>query len=82
MSMRGEFLEWSKVYGGEGNEELAFSAGWDAAQKLAVASNSSHNNARDETVRSCAECKVPNRTIESCFFCFLEKYQRTASPVA
>ena len=43
MSMRGEFLEWSKVYGGEGNEELAFSAGWDAAQKLAVASNSSHN---------------------------------------
>ena len=46
------------------------------------APSASTNNARDETVRSCVECKVPNRTIESCFFCFLEKYQRTASPVA
>ena len=50
--------------------------------KAAVLAQQTNNNARDKTVRSCAECKVPNRTIESCFFCFLEKYQRTASPVA
>jgi len=52
--LRGEFLEWSKEYGGEGNEELAFSAGWEAAQKLAEACNSSHNT------QSTQPCPIAN----------------------
>ena len=44
MSMRGAFLGWSEEYGGYGNEEAAFEAGWNAALQLAETSNSSHNS--------------------------------------
>jgi len=70
-----------RFYGLSSLNDPAVGAAWQTL-KAAVLAQQTHNNARDETVRSCAECKVPNRTIESCFFCFLEKYQRTASPVA
>ena len=62
--------------------EAVIDAWYRIKTALAVAQKTPTNTARAETVRACSGCKVPNRTIESCFFCFLEKYQRTASPVA
>ena len=44
MSMRGAFLGWSEEYGGYGNEEAAFEAGWNAALQLAETSNSSYSS--------------------------------------
>ena len=54
MSMRGAFILWSKEYGGYGNEEAAFEAGWYAAQQQAETPVTSTNNRRSAI---CPNCK-------------------------